>query len=161
MKDTKILTKMAVLVALTTIMIMVIHIPTVATEGYLNLGDMVVFISAMILGKKGGFIVGGLGSALADLLLAYNHYVPITFLVKGIEGFIAGRLLETRIGGKKPLLATIIGGLWMAFGYYIAETFMYGPKAALISVPGNIFQGLLGAVTSVLVYELLKKRIMA
>ena len=152
----KLLVRYAVLIALTTVMTMVIHIPTIGTEGYLNLGDMVVFLAAIILGKKGGFIVGGFGSAMADLLLGYTHYVPITFIVKGLEGFIAGSLLETEVGQRKPIVATAIGGIFMAFGYFIPEIFMYG-RAAIASIPGNIMQGLLGAVASVVLYTALKR----
>lgn len=155
--DTKTITKLAMLIALTTVMTMLIRIPTVGTSGYLNLGDMVVFLAAMMLGKKGGFIVGGIGSGLADLLSGYSHYAPITFLVKGLEGYIAGVILETGIGKKMPLIATIIGGMWMALGYYIAEIFMYGVKAALAAVPGNIGQGLLGAVSAVILFAALKR----
>lgn len=155
--DTKTITRLAMLIALTTVMTMLIKIPTVGTNGYLNLGDMVVFLGALILGKKGGFIVGGLGSGLADLLGGYSHYAPITFIVKGFEGYIAGLILETGIGEKMPIIATIIGGMWMALGYYIAEIFMYGAKAALASVPGNIGQGLLGAITAVILFAALKK----
>lgn len=155
--DTKTITKMAMLMALTTVMTMAIRIPTVGTNGYLNLGDMVVFLAAMMLGKKGGLLVGGLGSAMADLLSGYTHYAPITLIVKGLEGYIAGSILETDMGRKRPLVANIIGGLWMAFGYYIPEIFMYGGKAALASVPGNIMQGLLGAVTAVLLFAAMKK----
>lgn len=159
MKHEKVLVmvKAAVLIAMTTVMTMVVHIPTPSTNGYLNLGDMVVFIAAMMLGKKGGLVVGGLGSSLADLLLGYTHYVPITLVVKGLEGFIAGAILETNIGKKYPLLATFIGGIWMALGYYTAETFMYGAKAALVGIPGNLMQGLFGAVTAVLLYKALSK----
>jgi len=152
----KLLVRYAVLIALTTVMTIVIHIPTIGTEGYLNLGDMVVFLAAIILGKKGGFIVGGFGSAMADLLLGYTHYVPITLIVKGLEGFIAGSLLETEIGQTKPIIATSIAGIFMAFGYFVPEIFMYG-KAAIASIPGNIVQGLLGAVTSVVLYTALKR----
>lgn len=155
--NTKTITKMSVLMALTTVMTMVIHIPTFGSNGYLNLGDMVVFLAAMILGRKGGFIVGGLGSGLADILLGYTHYAPITFIVKGIEGYIAGRLLETKLGQKTPIIGTIIGGLWMAFGYYFAEIFMYGAKAALASIPGNLLQGFVGAVTAVILFAAIKR----
>lgn len=159
MKDmnTKTITRMAVLIALTTVMTMVIHIPTIGTNGYLNLGDMVVFLAALTLGKKGGFLVGGLGSGLADILLGYSHYAPITFIVKGVEGYIAGKILETKLGQRKPIIATIIGGVWMAFGYYFAEIFMYGGKAALASIPGNLMQGLLGAVTAVVLFGALRR----
>ncbi len=44
--------------------------------------------------------MGGLGSALADILLSYTHYAPITFIVKGIEGYIAGTLLEKKYRQK-------------------------------------------------------------
>lgn len=152
----KTLIRYAVLIALTTVMTMVIHIPTIGTNGYLNLGDMVVFIAALIMGKKGGFIVGGVGSAMADLMLGYTHYVPITLVVKGLEGFIAGRILETNIGKEKPIIATTIGGLFMPIGYLIPELFMYG-QGAIASIPGNIAQGLLGAVASVVLYAALKK----
>lgn len=151
------LTRYAILIALTTVMTMVIQIPTVGTNGYINLGDMVVFLGALILGKKGGFIVGGFGSAMADLLLGYAHYAPITFIVKGLEGYIAGSIFKTDIGKKRPIIATTIGGLFMAFGYYIAEIFLYGGKAALVSIPGNIAQGLVGAITSVLLFKGLEK----
>lgn len=159
MKDEKLklMTRYAVMIALTTVMTMVVHIPTPATKGYLNLGDMVVFLAAIIFGKSGGFVVGGLGSALADMLLGYTHYAPITFVVKGLEGFFAGALLETKIGQKVPIVPTAIGGVWMAFGYYIAEIFMYGREAALAGVPGNIVQGLLGAVVAVVLSVALKK----
>ncbi len=152
----KLLIRYAVLMALTVVMTMVIHIPTIGTQGYLNLGDMVVFLAAILLGKKGGFFVGGIGSAMADLLLGYTHYAPITLIVKGLEGFIAGSLLETEVGQRKPIIATSIAGIFMAFGYFIPEIFMYG-KAAIASIPGNIMQGLLGAVTSVVLYSALKK----
>lgn len=157
MNETKSITRIAVLMALTTIMTIVIHIPTIGTNGYLNLGDMVIFIAAMMLGKRGGFLVGGLGSAMADLLLGYTHYAPITLIVKGLEGYIAGTLLETKLGQRKPILPTMIAGAWMAFGYYMAEMFMYGGVAALASVPGNLMQGGLGAVMAVILYTALKK----
>lgn len=155
--STKDLTKMAMLIALTTVMTMVIQIPLAGGNGYLNLGDMVIFLAALTLGKKAGFIVGGLGSSLADLLLGYSHYAPITLIVKGLQGYIAGSLLETEAGKKMKLLPLIVGGLFMAIGYYIPETFMYGNKAALIGVPANLMQGLLGAVSAILLFKAMKK----
>ncbi|MEY8303416.1 ECF transporter S component [Anaerosalibacter bizertensis] len=156
-QNLKEMTRYAVMIALTTVMTMVVHIPTPGTKGYLNLGDMVVFLAAVMFGKKGGFIVGGLGSGLADVLLGYTHYAPITFIVKGLEGFIAGSLLETNLGEKAQIIPMALGGVWMAFGYYIAEIFMYGAKAALASMPGNIAQGLFGAVVATALSMALKK----
>ncbi|MBE6082333.1 MAG: ECF transporter S component [Tissierellaceae bacterium] len=151
------ITRYAVMLAITVVMTMIIHIPILGTKGYLNLGDMVVFLAAVMFGKKGGFVVGGLGSALADILLGYSYYAPITFVVKGLEGFFCAALLETKTGKKLPFLPMIIGGVWMALGYYIAEIFMYGAKAALISMPANLIQGVVGAVLAIALKTALKK----
>ena len=91
--NTKTITRMAVLMALTTVMTMVIHIPTIGTNGYLNLGDMVVFLAALTLGKKGGFLLGVIGSWLDDFLLGYSHYATITLIVNGLYWYIAGQKL--------------------------------------------------------------------
>lgn len=153
--STKEVTKLGILIALTTVMTM-IAIPSLG-RGYLNLGDMVVFLAAMIMGKMGGAIVGGIGSALADFLLGYSIYAPFTLIVKGLEGFIAGVILDTKIGKRFPIVATMIGAIVMVSGYFVSEIFLYGSKVALIAIPGNIIQGSVGAVASILLYTGIKK----
>ena len=150
-------TKLSILIALTVIMTMVVSIPIVGGNGYVNLGDMVIFLAALMLGKKSAFLVGGLGSFLADLLLGFGIYAPASFVIKGLEGFIAGYLIEKKLSGRYPILATIVAGLWMAFGYYIFEIFLYGSKGALASVPANLAQGVLGALASIILYTALKR----
>lgn len=158
MKDnkTKIITKIGILIAITVLLTMIISIPIVGGNGYVNLGDMVIFIAALLLNRKYAFIVGGIGSFLADIFLGYSLYAPASFIIKGLEGFIAGSLLKTSIGKKYPLIATIIAGIWMAFGYYIFEIFLYGAKGAVVSVPANLIQGLVGAVLANLLFKALK-----
>jgi len=56
-------------------------------------------------------------------------------------------------------LAAGIGGLVMATGYYAAEIFMYGMRAALVNFPANIMQGLFGAVAASILYAVLKNKI--
>lgn len=148
--------KLGVFIALTTVMTMIM-IPAFSGHGYLNLGDMVIFLAAMMMGKKGGLIVGGIGSALADIILGYSFYAPITLVVKGLEGFVAGGLLSTKWGKKIPLIPTTIGAIVMATGYYIAEIFLYGAEPALVAIPGNLLQGVVGAVTATLLYTGIRK----
>ncbi|MBS4026220.1 MAG: ECF transporter S component [Clostridia bacterium] len=159
MKNSHKIALYGVLMALTVIMTMVIQIPLPSSAGYLNLGDMVIFLTAILLGKKAGFIVGGIGSALADILLGWGFYAPITFIAKGLEGFVAGWLLETHWGKKYPIIPTLIGGIIMASSYYFAEIFMYGAKAALVNLPANIGQGTFGAMVAITIYTLIKGRI--
>lgn len=153
---TKEITLYAILMALTTVATMVINIPIPATKGYLNLGDSVVIFSALMIGAKAGFLVGGIGSALADLILGYPHYAIITFVVKGLEGYICAKIFK-KTGYTKPYLAAGISGLFMATGYLTAEVFMYGPGAAIASYLPNIAQGLAGAFAATLLYPVLNK----
>jgi uncharacterized membrane protein len=69
-----------------------IYIP--ATRGYFNLGDSMVFLTALLFGPFTGCVAGGLGSMLSDLFLGYTVYAPATLLIKGVEGFLTGFLHE-------------------------------------------------------------------
>ena len=137
----------ALFVALVTITTMVINIPMVATQGFINVGDTVIFLSALLMGPEVGLIAGGLGSALADLLLGYAHWAPWTLVIKAVEGLIAGVLghsiyrQEGRVSGR-VVASLAVSALWMVAGYYAAGGLMVGFDVALASVPGNLVQGL-------------------
>ncbi|MDI3535284.1 MAG: hypothetical protein PWQ82_1649 [Thermosediminibacterales bacterium] len=137
---------MALFTALVTIATMVIQIPTVATQGFINVGDTMIFAAGIIMGPKFGLVAGGLGSALADMLSGYSHWAPWTLVIKGVEGLIVGILAHKRFEtGKRvsgiTVLATLVAAVWMIFGYYIAGGIMKGFPAALASIPANVIQG--------------------
>lgn len=142
----------ALFTAMVVLMTSIIKIPTPATQGYLNFGDVMVLLTAILLGKKYGAVAGGIGSALADLLGGYASFAVFTLIIKGIEGYIAG-LLAYRMG-KRPsttrlVIAAAIGGTWMVLGYFLAESLMMGPKAALGEVPMNFIQAGAGIIVSI------------
>lgn len=70
MRDVKIqtLVKTALMMALVYIFTAMFKIPTPLTGGYTHLGDCMIFLAVMILGRKQGTIAAGFGAALADLL---------------------------------------------------------------------------------------------
>lgn len=142
-----------VLMALTTMTTMVISIPSIATSGYVNLGDAFVLFSGLILGPSGGFIVGGVGSAMADILLSYPHYAIFTLIIKGIEGSLVIILYEKFLRKKLLFVVSIIAGLWMSLGYFFVEMYMYSIEAAITDLPGNMIQGLVGALIAVIIYR--------
>lgn len=123
--------------------------------GFYNIGDSMVMIAGLFLGPIGGAVAGGLGSALADFFLGYGAWVPWTFVIKGLEGFIIGFLAHKGYHSAKKgntwlikfLPAAIIGVVVMVGGYWIAYGIMSGSfAAAAVEIPGNIIQGVLSII---------------
>jgi len=99
------------LVCITTMMLQV-YIPE--TKGYFNIGEVMIYITAILLGPRVGMLAGGIGSALADVLTGYTIFAPATLVIKGCEGFLTGLLsqkLGRRRGFKRPYLTLIAGAL--------------------------------------------------
>ncbi len=137
----------ALLVALTAAATLIIRIPTPATQGYINVGDAVVFVSALLFGARTGAMAGGMGSALADLIGGYTFWAPFTLVIKGIEGLIAGgvfgrlgRTLERLSGVAVAFLSVLLAGGWMVLGYFLVEMKLYGWGPASVSSLSNMVQ---------------------
>ena len=149
----------ALFAALSCVATMSIRIPTPGTGGYIHPGDAIVILSGVILGPVWGFLAGGIGSALSDLIGGYFIYVPITFVIKGLVALAAG-LLYQKVGKnqKSRYIAVILGGvadiILVAGGYFVCESFIYRAGAAA-SIPANIIQGVGGLVISCILYPIL------
>lgn len=144
----------AIMIGLTAVATMVITIPIVGTQGFVNFGDVVIFITAILFGPQVALLAGGLGSALGDILLGYAHWAPYTLVIKGLEGLVTGLLAYRMFSGGsikwgKGLLGLILGACVMIAGYYAAGGIMFGFKVSLLSIPGNAFQALLSAAISI------------
>ena len=131
---------------------LVINIP--ATSGYFNLGETVIYIAALLFGPLVGAVAGG-GAAIADILVA-AQFAPGTLIIKGFEGAIVGFLNKkiqkiTRSLTLSAAVSIIIGGLEMIAGYFIYEQLVLGYPfaAALVEVPFNIVQMLVGLVVAI------------
>ena len=134
----------ALFAALCTVMTMVIQVPS-PMQGYVNLGDCAVLLSAWVLGPWYGGAAAGLGSMLADLL-SYPHYAPGTLVIKGLMAMTAALILRSMHGSKAGYLA---GGAAaeciMVAGYFGYASLLLGKGlAAAASIPGNLFQGVVG-----------------
>lgn len=149
----------ALFAALACVATMSIRIPTPGTNGYIHPGDAVVILSGIILGPVYGFLAGGIGSAMADLLGGYFIYVPITLIIKGLIALISG-IIYQRFGKTKKsrYICVVLGGITdivlVAGGYFICEFFMYGAGAAA-SIPANLIQGAGGLIISLVLYPIL------
>jgi len=92
MPKTLLLSLTALMTALIAVLTVSFQIAVPATQGYFNLGEVGVFISAILFGPIIGGIAGGVGSMIADLATGYVLYAPGTLLIKGLEGFTVGYL---------------------------------------------------------------------
>ena len=167
MTDSKIrkLVLSALMAALCTVMTMVIQVPS-PMQGYVNLGDCAVLISAWMLGPLYGGAAAGIGSALADLLSGYAHYVPGTFAIKLVMAVAAALIfraaMKKGLSASSVLLGQIVGGVVaeviMVLGYFAYASLWLGKGlAAAASIPGNIVQGVFGLVAATVVYTVLSR----
>ena len=149
----------------------VFRIPVPMTQGYVHLGDAMIYLGVMLLGRKQGSAAAALGSALGDILGGYAFWAPWTLATKFTMAYVTGSIIERASQGEhyhKPsgAAATVItmssmaaGGLVMCAGYLAAERIMYGSWAlAAISVPWNIGQFAVGIAVSAAAIKLLERR---
>lgn len=142
---------MAVLIVATAVTKFAIPKPSI----YFNLGEAVIYLVALLYGGKTGGILGGVGSALADLLGGYPIWAPFTFVIKGLEGYIVG----TVNNNKNALLAIISGAPVMLIGYAISAGLIYGIGAIPLEFAGDLIQVTLGAIIALTIYKRLKNTI--
>ena len=136
-----------ILAALTAAITIASYLPFSPTKGYFNLGDSMVFFSALAFGCRAGAICGGVGSAAADVLLGAGVYAPVTLVAKGGEGFVAGFISRSgRNRNWAVVLGIAAGGALMITTYFLAEWLFLdvGFGKALAEVPINIAQVVLG-----------------
>ncbi len=103
------------MIAATGVMIGVIFVMTryitftIGPGGYLHLGDIGIYVAAFLFGPLVALIAGAAGTALADLSFGYGAWAPGTFVIHGLQAFVAG-VIAWRRGMTPMVLAGIIGG---------------------------------------------------
>ncbi|NYT13825.1 MAG: ECF transporter S component [Candidatus Methanofastidiosa archaeon] len=160
-KDPKNIGIVAVFSALAFVATRFIQIPILQTGGYLNFGEAIIYIAAIFFGPFVGGLVGAIGPALADVTSPYAAFAPFTFIIKGIEGFVVGKISSGSQSKVNKLIGIFAGGGIMVIGYYIVEImiFLIPPPVALIEVPFNILQFVVGGIIAIVVTEKLKKSV--
>ena len=86
-----------------TLLLTLLSIPLPSGYGYVNLGDAGVFLCACLLPGGLGALAAGVGAALADLILGWAVYAPVTLLVKGLTALLAGLALRRAKKAGLPL----------------------------------------------------------
>lgn len=146
----------AAMAALVCVATLLIRIPN-PMGGYFNVGDVMVFVSALTFGPVVGGVAGGIGSSLADIIGFPVFAIP-TLLIKGAEGFLAG-FITNKKSVFRDVFAVIVAGVEMIIGYFIVEIYLWGLEAALLEIPGNIGQIAIGGLVGIPIAVVLRKRL--
>lgn len=139
-----------------------IRLPIAANGGLVHLGNVPLFLAAIIYGKRTGALAGSIGMALFDLMGGWVLWAPFTFIVVGLMGYTVGAITEKHHGFRWNVLAVVAACVIKIVGYYIAEGIIYGNWAApMLSVPGNLVQIGVAAVLVLPVAEVVRKAMRA
>ncbi len=150
------LTLTATFCAVTAVATMLIQIPS-PMNGYVNMGDCFVLLSAWMLGPIYGTAAAAVGSALADIISGYLIYAPATLVIKGLMAlaayavFGAAQRVGDRCRARRVLIAVsaVCAEVIMTVGYFAYAAVIFGEGlSAVASISGNLVQGVFGAVTA-------------
>lgn len=158
------ITVTAVFTALVFLATYLFQIPIPATQGYFNLGDIMIFITALTFGPIVGGFAGGVGSFLSDFVGGFGTFAPFTLIIKGLEGYAAGLISRRNVRSRTQMIAWAViawvaGSIIMVLGYFLAESYLIalvfgsssftGIVAALGEVPFNILQVVGGGIVGI------------
>lgn len=137
-----------------------IRLPIMANGGLIHLGNVPLFIAAILFGKRTGALAGAVGMGLFDLLSGWAIWAPFTFVIVGFMGFTVGAVTE-KTNHKSyfwNVIALILAGIIKVIGYYIAEGIIYGNWVApATSILGNVVQICVAAIIVLPIIPMLKK----
>jgi len=94
---------------------------------------------------------------LDNLTLYLVIGVAVSVLVLSAAAWLISRKSGSDIFGIKALIGMTAAGMCMVMGYFIVESFMYGPIPATFSIPPNLFQFFGGVLMAGILIPALKK----
>lgn len=120
-----------------------IRLPIMGNGGLIHLGNVPLFLVSLLFGRKVGFLAGGIGMALFDLLGGWTLWAPFTFIIVGLMGYTVGIIGEKVKNSSLPIytVAMLMAMIIKIVGYYIAEVILYkNLYTPMGSVVGNFLQ---------------------
>ncbi|MBR1597732.1 MAG: ECF transporter S component [Lachnospiraceae bacterium] len=127
--------------------------------GLIHLGNVPLFIAAILYGRRTGTLAGAIGMGLFDVMSGWVAWAPCTVITCGLMGFVVGVLCRNRKGIVIKVVAMLIALIIKITGYFVFESFVLGSGivAAIKSIPGNIIQvGMAGVIVLIVINPLEK-----
>jgi uncharacterized repeat protein (TIGR04002 family) len=125
----------AVFAAVITVTTAFIKIPMF--NGFIHIGDTVIFLAAAILPAPLAAAASGIGAGAADLIAGYPIYIPATVIIKAL--MTLPFQAKGKVICKRNIIGCIVAAIIGIVGYFLFELIMYG-RGAFLSIPGNILQ---------------------
>lgn len=117
-----------------------IHIPSF--NGYVHIGDGLLYLAAALLPTPYAMFAGSIGAVLADCLTGYAVWAPASFVIKLLTVLFFSTK-GNRIIGKHNLLALLPAALLCLGGYYLYESLIFSNFISpLYGLLGNLMQAI-------------------
>ena len=111
-----------------------------ATGGFFNIGEIMVYTTALLMGPIIGAFAAGVGSMIADVSLGYAVFAPGTLIIKGAEAFIVGYVSRHRPSGLTKTnwrILSAVTGFIIGLAIWLLGTSLYVGKMELsLGLPG-------------------------
>lgn len=134
----------AVIAALTMVFTAyVLHIPMsiFGGQGYVHIGDAVIYIGASLLPTGYACMAAAVGGSLADVLCGSAIWAPWTIVIK-ILVTLCFTSKKNKLLTRRNYIALPVACAITVLGYYLAESILYGSFVTPIySIIGNVMQG--------------------
>jgi uncharacterized repeat protein (TIGR04002 family) len=121
-----------------------LHIPV--GNGYIHMGDAVIFLCASILPQPFALGAAAIGGGLSDLISGYPMWIIPTVIIKAVITLSFKN--SKKIITPRNIIACLLALIISVGGYFTAEMIIYNTPQAVLSIPANIIQ----IVISVVVY---------
>ena len=136
-------------------------VPVNPTGGYIHIGDVFIFLAAVILPLPYAMGAAAIGASLADIIGGYAVWSPWTFFIKAIMVLVFVLIYRKNDNLFFKIIALLASAVISLSGYYLAEFVLYGnpwvPFA--VSMPMNVLQSTASSIVFVLLLPIVKKLI--
>ncbi|MDD6251170.1 MAG: TIGR04002 family protein [Oscillospiraceae bacterium] len=147
----------AVFAALIIVTTAYVKIPIGINEGYIHLGDSIIYLAGCLLGPFAA-IAAAIGGAIADILAGAAMWAPGTAVIKALisvpfiiaTAFYNKKNVNNRIIHLSTILVTLLSGAITVLGYWLYEGFLYSFASAFASMPFNAIQAVGSAVVFII-----------
>lgn len=130
----------------------VLHIPIPSTNGYIHLGDAIIYFGAAILPTPYIIVAACIGAGLCDMIFAPIYVLP-TLIIKSLICVCFTRKNST-ILCKRNYLAVIFALVITVAGYYITDTILYfnfNFISGIARIPMNLVQAVSSGIAFIII----------